>query len=175
MEENQETKEPLSVMSVGLRYGLILSAVSIAYSTILMALGTSTFEQDWKAYMSIVFTIAAVVLAHKYYKENGDGFMSFGQGFGLAFVAVVVSIIVSGIFTYIYVNFIDPTVMDVLWDQTAEKMQAQGQSDEAIEMGLGIAKNFFWVFFALGGMFWGSVIGLVVTIFTQKKRPEMTF
>jgi len=162
-------------MSVGLRYGLILSVVSIVYSVILMALGTSTFEQDWKGYASFVFMIAVVVLAHNYYKENGDGFMSYGQGFGIAFIVVIISIIISGIFTFIYLEFIDPTLMDDLWDKTAEKMQAQGQSDEAIEMGLGIAKKFFWVFFAFGGVFWGSVIGLIVTIFTQKKRPEITF
>lgn len=174
MEENQQsTNQPPTAMSVGLRYGLILSAVSIIYMLLLIVLGASPFEQDWKGYISIIFVIGVVVLAHKYFKENGDGYMAYGQGFGIAFLTVFVSTIVGMIFSYIYINFVDPSVFDAIWEKAAADMEEKGQSQEAIEMGMEWGRKLFWVFYLLGSVFWGTLVGLIVTIFTQKKRPEV--
>lgn len=173
MEENQQSaKQAPSVMSVGLRYGLILSAISIAYMLIVIIMGSSPFEQDWKSYLSFIWIIGAIVLAHKYFKENGDGYMSYGQGFGIGFLTCLVSIIVGMIFSYIYINFVDQSIFDAVWEKAAADMEAQGQSQEAIEMGLEWGRKLFWVFYLLGGAFWCTIISLIVAIFTQKKRPE---
>lgn len=168
-----EEKTSVTTWSVGLRYGLILSLVSILYSLIQTALGANPFDQGWQAYLSIVFVIVVVVLAHKYFKENGDGYMSYGQGFGISFLATLISIIIGGVYMYVYAKFIDTTVMDQVWEKAAERMENQGQSEEAIEMAIEWTKKLFWVFYILGGMFWGLIVGLIVPIFTQKKRPEM--
>ena len=173
MDENQQnTDQAPSAMSVGLRYGLILAAVSISYMLIRIVAGSSPFEQDWLAYVSFIFIIGAIVLAHKYYKDNGDGFMSFGQGFGVGFLTCLVSTIVGMIFSYIYINFIDQSIFDAIWEKAAADMEEKGQSEEAIEMGLEWGKKLFWVFYLVGSLFWGTLITLIVTIFTQKKRPE---
>lgn len=175
MEENQQKDQPPSVMSVSLRYGLILSAVSIIYMLVLIVLGASPFEQDWKAYVNFIFIVGVFVLAHKYFKENGDGFMSYGQGFGIGFLTTLVSTIVGMIFSYIYINFVDPSVFEAIWEKAAADMEEQGQNEEAIEMGMEWGRKLFWLFYLLGSLFWGSIIALLVTIFTQKKRPEVTF
>ena len=80
--------------------------------------------------------------------------------------------VLSGVFLYIYMNFVDASVWDGIWEKAEEDMISQGQSEEAIEMGLGIAKNFFWVFFIIGAVVTGLIIGLIVSIFTQKRSPE---
>jgi hypothetical protein len=174
MEENATTPQP-TVMSTGIRYGLIASLVSIAYMLVLIALGSSPFEQDWKGWIGIVITAAMIVLAHKYYKDNSDGFMSYGQGLGISMVLVMVSIIVGGLFTFIYITFVDPSIFEAIWTRTAEQMEEQGQSDEAIETAVGWGRKLFWVFYIVGGAFWGLILGLIVSIFTQKKNPEPAF
>ena len=57
----------------------------------------------------MIITIVIIFLAHKYYKDNGDGFMSYGQGIGIGFWIGLVSAVISSIFTYIYAKFIDPS------------------------------------------------------------------
>ena len=167
--ENQ-TATPPSAISVGLRYGLILSAISILYTLILYAFGINPFIQDWKSYLNFVFVIAVVVLAHKYYKDNGDSYMNYGTGFGIAFVTVLVSIVIGMIFTIIYVKFIDTEAMSAMYDKIRTDMEANGQEAQA-DMAIEWTKKLFWPLYIIMGLFWGAIIGLIVTIFTQKKRP----
>jgi hypothetical protein len=175
MEDTQQNQEMPTTMNVGLRYGLILSLISILYSLVLVAVGSNPFDQGWKGYISFVFVIGVVVYAHKYFKENGDGFMSYGQGFGIAFITILVSIVMGGIFSYVYSSYIDPAALDAVWEKSLQRMEEQGQSEEAIEMAMEWTKKLFWVFYLIGGIFSGTIIGLIIPIFTQKKRPEITF
>jgi hypothetical protein len=170
MEQNQSATPP-SAISVGLRYGLILSAISIMYTLILYALGSNPFIQDWKSYLHFVFIIAVVVMAHKYYKDNGDSYMPYGTGFGIAFFTVVISSIIGLVFTIIYVKFIDTGAMEAMYDKIRFDMEEKGQGEQA-DVAIEWTKKLFWVFYVVGSLFWGAILGLIVTIFTQKKRPE---
>ena len=170
MEENQLEKP--SAFSVGFKFGLITGVVSIALTVIMILLGFNPFNQDWKGWIGTVITIGIVVFAHKEFKDKGNGYMSYGQGLGIAFVTVFVSIICSAIFSYIYTSFVDTTLLEQVWQKTAEDMEAKGQSPEAIEMAISWTKKLFWPFFILGGAFIALIIGLLVSIFTKKSNPE---
>ena len=175
MEANEVTSKP-TVMSTGLKFGLILGVVSIAVNLIQTLVGSNPMENNWvQNVINIVLTVTAIVFAHKSFKDNGDGYMTYGQGFGIALITVLVSLVIGGLYTFIYLTYIDPGAFEAIWEKAAADMEAQGQSDEAIEMGLGFARNFFWVFFIVGGLFWGCILGLIVSIFTQKKAPEQAF
>jgi hypothetical protein len=171
MEES--TGKP-TVFSTGLRYGLFLSLASVALTVIVALAGGNPLQSDfksWNTWVNFAVSITIFVLAHKYFKDSGDGFMSFGEGFGIAFVAFMVSLVVGGLFTYVYANFVDPNMMEDIWNRTAEQMQQSGQPEESIEMAMNITKKLFWVFFLLGGAFGAAIIALVVTLFTQKRNP----
>ncbi|NJM25837.1 MAG: DUF4199 domain-containing protein [Bacteroidia bacterium] len=179
MEETNPTTEEAAkqptVMATGLRYGIISALVGIAWSLVRMVMGINMFDRDWSSWMGIIILIVMVVLAHKYFKDNGDGFMSYGQGLGISMVTITVSILISAVFTYIYMAVIDPGVFETFLDQTREQMESQGQSDDAINTAIEWTKKLFWVFFIIGSLFWGLIIGLIVSIFTQKKNPEPAF
>jgi hypothetical protein len=173
---NRPSIDPPSVMAIGLKYGLFLGLISIAISLVTTMLGRNPLDSNWiNMVVSLAVTVALVVLAHKNFKENNEGFMSYGQGLGIAMVAILVSIVLTGIYTFIYTKFIDPTAMDSVWEKAAADMEAKGQDEEQIETALGFAKNLFWLFFVLGGAFWGLIVGLIVSIFTQKNEPEQAF
>jgi hypothetical protein len=175
MEENNAVIRP-TVISVGLKFGLILGLVSIAITMITIAIGNNPVDDSWlNRLLSLVLGVIAVVLAHKNFKDRGDGFMNYGQGLGIAVIVCVVSMILSAIILYLYLNFIDPSVYDAIWEKAEEDMIASGNTEDQIEMGLSIAKRFFWLIFAMAGAFWGLIIGLIVTIFTQNKAPETAF
>ncbi len=171
MEENATTAKP-TVLSTGLKYGLIMAVVSIAFSMIRIALGSNPFQSDWKGWIGAVISIALVVLAHKSFKDGGDGFMSFGQGFGIGFVSILISLLVGGIFSYVYTHFVDTGILEEVWQKTADDMEAKGQSQETIDTALTWTKKLFWVFYFVFGGFFSVIIALIVSIFTQKKNPE---
>ena len=173
----EETSTPsATVMSIGLKFGTILGLASIVQSLIVFAIGSNPFINDWKnTVVAILVSITAIVFAHKAFKDGGDGYMSYGQGLGIAMVVSMIAIAIGMVFSYIYINFIDTSAFEAIWEKADEDMEEKGQSQEAIDMGMQWGRKLFWVFYLLGGAFGSLITGLIVSIFTQKKAPEQTF
>jgi ABC-type dipeptide/oligopeptide/nickel transport system permease component len=173
----EETTPTITTRAAGVRYGLILSLISIIYFLVMSMMNINMVEGPAR-WLSLVFTAVLIFLAHKYYKDNGDSYMSYGQGVGIAFWTTLVSTVIYSIFFYVYVKFVDSSFMDMIREQQIEQMEARGMSDEQIEQAMKFAEAFtspeallgFGIF---GGVLGGVIIGLIVTIFTQNKRPEM--
>jgi Protein of unknown function (DUF4199) len=173
----EETTTPsISTRSVGIRYGLILAVISILYFVIMTSVGLNTSDgpASWVVYL---LDAALIFLAHKFFKENGDGFMSFGQGMTVTFWLGLIATVLYMIFFYIYVKFIDTGFMDMIKDRQLEQMQGRGMSEEQIDQAMEISGKFMTPEIFLGtGLFFGVIIvviiGLIVTAFTQKKNPE---
>lgn len=171
MENTTEAPAP-TVMKTALRFGLISSLINIAYFLIIVLAGVSPFENSWwRGLIQLGIGIALIVWSHNYFKANGDGFMSYGQGFGIAFLMSVVSLLISFIFNYIYTRM-DPSVLEAVWNKAMADAQARGGNGE---MAVTWTKKLFWVIFFVFGLFFSAVLALLVTIFTQKKKPESAF
>jgi hypothetical protein len=128
----------------------------------------------WVGY---IIYIAMVILAHKYYKDNGSGYMAYGEGIGIAFWMALVGSTISSIFTYIYIKFVDAGFIEAIKDSQIQQMQERGMSDAQIDQAMSISSSFMTpeAFLIMGVVF--GIIGIVitallVTIFTQKKSPE---
>jgi hypothetical protein len=177
MEENMES---VTTRSVGIRYGLILSVVSIAYFLGITMAGLGGEGGIW-SFLAAIPSIVVIVLAHKYFKDNGNGFMEFGQGFGIGFWVVLISSIVSSIFSYVYMKFIDPTYSQMILDKSIEKMEEAGNmSDAQIDQAMEFTAKFMTPEAMVGmgivmGLLFGCIIALLVTIFTKKSNPETSF
>lgn len=175
MEENTES-QLVTTRSVGIRYGLIFGTISILYFLIFV-MADLDMTQGFGRWGTTIIAIVVVFLAHKFFKDNGDGFMSYGQGIGIGFWTGLTASVVSSIFTYIYIKFIDDGFISKIREKAIEDMQAQGQSDEQIEMAMKFVEMFTnaeaMLFFGLFiGMLTLVIIALIVTIFTQKPKPE---
>ncbi len=70
-----------------------------------------------------------------------------------------------GLYTYIFVKFIDPAVVDKIMERTEEAMIKQGQSDEAIETALKWTKAMTTPFMmALWSIITYFVVGFIVSL-----------
>jgi hypothetical protein len=161
------------------RFGLIGAVLSIAYFVILNIAGLDVTQGFWN-WFGYAITIAILVFAHKYYKDNGDGFMTYGQGIGIALWIGLVSGVISSIFTYLYIKFIDTTFLDMVKDRQLEALQQQGMSDEQIDQAMEFSAMFtsaeaMFIFMLFGSIVATIIIALIVTIFTQKKNPQPVF
>ena len=174
MEENES--QSISTRSTGVRYGVIYGVISIAYFLVLM-MSNIDMSQGFGRWGGSLIAIVVVIMAHKYFKENGDGFMTYGQGVGIGFWIGLIASVVSSIFTYIYAKFIDPGFTDMIREKAIADMEAKGQSDEQIDAAMKFVEIFTT---AEALLFWGLLFGiltlviiaLIISIFTQKSQPE---
>jgi hypothetical protein len=169
----------VTTRSAGIRYGVISGLVGIVYFVLFTNLGMDLNEGVW-SWLRYLITIAFVVLAHKYYKDNTNGFMSYGEGVTISVWMGLISSVMGSIFFYIYVKFIDSTFIQNMMDMQMAKMEEKGMSDEQIQTAMGfMSKMMNPEVMLLIGLFAGFImtliIGLIVSIFTQKKAPETAF
>jgi hypothetical protein len=156
------------------KYGIISALIGIVLFLIPALMASNPFDSPWN-WIGMGVGIVLFVLAHKNYKDSGDGYMSYGQGIGICFWMTLVSTVISFGFTYLYVTFIDHAPMDLFYQAQVEKMESQGQSAEAIAIATEWTKKLFWVIGLFMAIFFSMLIALIVTIFTQKKAPETNF
>ncbi len=173
IDSTQTPETNISTSSVALRFGAILGLISIFIFVINVVLGANPMENNWvNNIINLALGVGAIVLAHRHFKANGDGYMSYGKGFTIGFLVLVMSAAISMIFMFVYINFIDTAVYDDIWEKARQQMEEQNQPEEAIEMGISWGQKLFWPMIVLVSAFWAAVLALIVTIFTQKARPE---
>lgn len=170
MEENAPTSKP-TTRSVGMKFGFITALFNVVLFLVLVLTGQNAFDNKW-SWIGIIALIVILVFAHKNFKDEGDGFMSYGQGIGIAFWITLVSVVIGALFTYVYSNIIDPAVMESFYDKQREAMEAKNMPDEQMEMAITWTKKLFWPMYVFFGFLFSILIALIVTIFTQKKSPE---
>jgi len=170
MEESQ-----ISTRQVSLRYGLIAGLAAIAFFVLMDLLGQSGNQP--LQYVQYLILAIIIFFAHKYFKDEGDGYLKFGQGLGIGVLISLISSVVSSIFFYIYVTFINTDYLSYMRDLQIEEMEKQGMSDAQIDQALGFMDNIMnppvlMVISIISTVFFGLIISLIIAAITQKKKPE---
>jgi hypothetical protein len=97
-----------SAFSNGLTWGLIIGFVSIIYGVITYM--TGQFTNQWLSYLGIAITIVLLIFGMRSFRDQvRGGIMPFGTAFSFGVVAVLVSSVLSGIYSYVLIGIIDPT------------------------------------------------------------------
>ena len=165
----------VSTTSVGLRYGLLTGLISIIIS---FGMYAARMEQSPLKYVSFLVLIGGMIMAMRHYKENNQGYMSFGEGVGIGTVLSAVVGVLSAIFTYVYMNIIDPDVVARMMDKARSDMEAKGGlSDEQIDQGMAMAGKFMngpimMVVVVVSSVLFGVLLALVVSAFVKHTKPE---
>ena len=166
---------PVTTTSVGLRYGLLTGLVSILISFGLFAAHQETSPLR---YATFAVLIAGLVLAMNYFKQHNHGFMSFGQGVSIGAVLSAVVGLLSGIFSYVYMNVIDPEVVGRMSEKIRADMEARGgMSDEQIDQAMAMSGKFMngpfmLVAALLGTILIGVILAMIVSAFMKHAQPE---
>jgi len=166
---------PVTPVSVGVRYGLLTGLVSTIFSFGLLVTETSQSPLRW---LGLAITVGGMVLAHNYFKQHNNGFMDYGQGLGIGTLMGGIGGLINTVFSYIYMNFIDPGYMGRIMEATRAQMEEKGtMSDEQIDQAMALAEKFsggtmLLVFGVLGSVLFGFIIALIVSAITKNSRPE---
>ena len=170
-----ETQPQPSVTSVAVKYGLLTALVGVVYSLIIMVadLGDNRILSS----LAYLILIGGIVVAMKQYKAANFGYMSYGQGLGIGAIVSVIFGLLSGLFTWLYTEFVDTEYMARMMEKQREQMIQQGLSDEQIDAGMKMAENFQGpVTMILGAgvitLIIGFVLSLIISAIMKNSRPE---
>ncbi|SHJ63946.1 Protein of unknown function [Hymenobacter daecheongensis DSM 21074] len=171
----ENTTTPVTPTSVALRYGVLTGLASIIFSFILLVTG-----QEGNVPLSMlgfIIWIGGVVLAHKFFKANNGGFMSYSQGLGIGTLLSAVSGTMGAIFRYIYMEFIDPSAAQRGIEAMRVKLETQGLDDEQIEQSIAMSQKFSagpvgLVFAIVMSIVLGFILCLIISAITKRNRPE---
>jgi len=180
--ESQEVEAELSlderitVKEVSVKYGLYLGIILTIYSLALQISGLATNEA--LGYLGYVVLIVLMVIAHKTFKNEGDGFMSYSQGLGIGTLMALMGALISTPLSYLYVKFFDSSFLQAIKDKAIGDMEQKGMSDAEIESAMEIASSFmtaeilFPIAF-IAFIFFGFIISLIVSAFTKNSNPQL--
>jgi len=174
MEEQVSTQ--VSSKSLGIKYGIILGLFSIGYNLILQFTGLIT--ESWLGWLSFVFMIVILVFAYKEFKEGNNGYMRLGQGIGLGMLVIFVSTVLSSVFNYVYLKFIDDSMIGMIMDKAKEEMAKNPDlSDAQIEQALSFTKMIYTpegllIMGLIGAIIGGFLISLIVSLIMKKEDPD---
>jgi len=170
----EEENEQMTVMQNALRMGVILGVVSIILSLIFYLIDPALFAKWWLNLSILLGVIIAVVVIGINYRKSIGGFMSFGDAFKHGFIILLTFGVLSGAFTILLFQVIDPdlktVVIDASIEQTTAMMENFGAPEDSIEEALEEAEvsmeESFSLIGQLKGQLWAIIFYAVLSLIT---------
>jgi hypothetical protein len=164
-----------TVSSVAIKYGLLTGLLSVVFSLILLLIQQQT-DSPW-GWISYLILISGIVLAYREFKWQNRGYMTYGQGLGIGTLIGVVAGVLSAVFIYIYVAFIDSTILERTRENQIIEMERRKMSDEQIDQAMELTAGLFGPGFMAVAAFIGSIIlaflfSLVIAALMRNSRPD---
>jgi hypothetical protein len=170
--ENFNPPKSSTVFKFGLYYGIVLIVLNliVSYGGLIGSKGVS--------WVSILVPVIIILLGLRYFKEKiNKGMLKYGQGVGLGVLIALIGGCIVAIFSFIFLTYIDPEVLDMMIAVTQEQVIARGIPEEMIDIYEKVM-NFLlqpWVI-ALSSVFNAVFIGLIVSLIEAailKKEPQV--
>lgn len=170
-----EEKRAPSIAAIATKYGLIEGVLAFA---VFLARVYAGMNQTWvPTVISVAILVVLMVLAHREFKLTHNGMMTYPQGLGSGTLLATVGAIVSCILVYIYVKFINTGYPAALMHAQQIALQKQGITGAQAQQAMAISGMFMTpvglvVTSLIGGVIFGFIVALIVSIFTQKADPR---
>ena len=161
MEENQP-----NTGKIALNYGLLLGGISIVFGLMLYFADMHYQGGIMVMMISLLLSIAAIVLGMLQFRKANAGYMSLSQamkvGVGIALIGGIIGII----FNQIMMNVIDPDMMTKAMDfQKATLLDTTSMTTEQIDAQLEMGKKFTSPGMQVAfGLIFSLVVGLILSL-----------
>ena len=174
-DEQQDELEAVTVKQVSMKWGLYLGMVMIIYGMLLQVTGQVTNQS--LSYINYLFMAVLIYFAHKAFKDDGNGFMSYGQGLGIGTLTSLVGGVISSIFTYLYLSFVDDSMIELVLEKSEQDMIERGMPDSQIETAMSFTEKMMTptIMALLGVVFvvlFGFILSLVISAVTKNPDPS---
>lgn len=172
---------PAPIWNTVLRNGLYCGGVLVAFSLLVYLINLNLMSFSgiailYGAMFAIGSTFAVFAIRHQRDQLDG-GNISYGKALLVGLVTVFIGMVISGLWNYVLINFIDTNYVATMKEQFMEAWgqnmpqdaleQAMEGFDKAGELGSTLKSSLS------GGVFFGLIIGLI-TAAVMKKQPEIS-
>lgn len=168
----------MDIKPIWLKFGIIYGAISV----MLYIISYYVFPLGMWKQLLLGFTILIIimVLSAREYKREYDGILPYGEALKLTFLTGFIGSLIAGIFSIILINWVDPSIVDILKEEAIESTQAMlesfGAKEDAINEAIEEIENDFESRFTptaqLLNIFTSAVIiviiASIVSIFVKK-------
>ena len=171
-------EEKVNPWKANLTNGLILALVGIVFSLIIYFLDLSLNKAQ--TYVGMLIQAVLIFFLLKSYRDNYlHGQITYGQSVGAGVIIFFYSTILTSIFYYILITYIDPGLIAKQMALAEQGMRAKGNLTEAqLDTAMKFTEKFMkpgimafsGLFF---GMIFGTVISLIVSIFVKRESNPL--
>jgi len=158
--------------------GIIISAALILYSLVLFLLDVA-YDSKLTYVSYLILAIGLYWAITSYRNKQEGGFISYGGAFSSGFYVGLVISVITAIFTYIYVQYINPGIIDDIILKAEEEMltNTPDMSDEQVEQALSYVEKFtspaiMAVFGFFGNLLASTIFSLIIAIFAKREKKE---
>lgn len=165
-----------------LRYGLVGGLGLVIYALIGILTGISNPSAGMvsvaiNSVIVIVLYLGLLIFAVRHHRDNElGGYIKFGRAFMVSFFVGLIAAILSTIFNYVYLNFIDPDYLNTIAEGSAEMLEKFGMNEEQIEAAIEGTKEGAspksLLMNLLGGSAFGAIICLIIAAVMKKDQPQ---
>jgi tryptophan-rich sensory protein len=178
IEHNDET----SPWTIAMRYGGIIAAIMIVITLVQYLTGLSDPANAQSpasmviGLISFAVWIGGVVMAVRAYRTELGGFMSFGEGFRVAFFTFLVISVISGVWNFIFYSFIATDFLENMLEFVQYTMEDAGAPEDSIDMMMGVYGRMYTptgmtLMTLVGGAIFGAIVSLIIGAAMKKDAP----
>ncbi len=165
-----------STARLALKWGAILGAALIAYTLVLYL--TDNVGNSKLGFISIIMSVAGLVLAMRDFRTLNGGYMTYGEGVSLGTLTAAVSGLLSSLFQAFYTTLIDPTIMTRMADKARVQLEETGKlTDEQIEQQMSFVTMFqspgiTFAFGVIASVIFGLLLSLIIAAIMKKNKTD---
>jgi hypothetical protein len=164
-----------------MKWGAIMGFASIIVTLVFyFTTGKMDSKNPFQMILGFAIIIGGLIMCVKEQRDElQNGYISFGRALGVAMLTVLFSSIISGFFTYVFLKFGAPEILQNMVTEIEDKMREQGQSDEQIEMSISMMSKMMQPgIVTIMGVFMSALMSLVPALIiaaVMKKEQEAGF
>lgn len=162
------------ILKPSLNYGAMIGIGLVASSLLFYLLNMQ--DSTINSLATYLILAIGVFYAHHHFKANvSQGILPYGKALGLGTLTCLAAGIIFGFYTYVFLAFVDSSIIDMAMQQAYTEMENSGleeeQINQAMEMTSMMLTPGIMGFFAfLGTAFFGFIESLIISIFTKKDQ-----
>jgi hypothetical protein len=128
-------------------------------------------------YLAYIPFIAFLLLAQKEFRDQLGGYMSFGEGFSIAWRYGVFSGLILAVFLYLYYAILSPEMYTKMLQEVRDSMAAKGLSSDQVDQGMQFLNKMELFFVVLGAAIGtpitSMIIGVIGAAILKKERSVL--
>ena len=162
-------------------HGAIISLVLVTYAIIIYLLDINLYNPNTKykflSYFSYIIIALGIYFSTKNYRNTQlEGYIKYGQSLGYGTLTGVFSSIVYSLYVIVFFKFIDPDILQYIFDITEQQLIDNGLSSVEIDQAMQISKKIIFPSIVIGTVFGNTLVAFIFSLissaFLKKNKIE---